>query len=208
MIGRVAILGAFLATLAGPALATREYILPTRFDVVDVAADDVLNVRARPDARAEIIGTLAPDEENVEVVAHDASGRWGLVNVGERSGWVAMRYLDYRVDVWEPGALPDGLQCLGTEPFWSMRPEADRLVLATPETEETGTIIAILDTGIFRDPRRVVLAEGEDWQLTASLTAARCSDGMSDRAYGLEAMLVREDEAGASLLAGCCTIGR
>ena len=38
--------------------------------------------------------------------------------------------------------------------------------------------------------------------------AARCSDGMSDRAYGLEAMLVREDEAGASLLAGCCTIGR
>ncbi len=208
MIGRAALLGAVLVALAGPVQATREYILPTRFDVAGVAADDVLNVRARPNARAGIIGSLAPDAENIEVMAQDASGRWGLVNVGERSGWVAMRYLNYRVDVWEPGRLPQGLHCLGTEPFWSMRPEGDRLVMATPETEETGRILAVLDTGVFRDPRRAVVAEGEGWRLTASLTASRCSDGMSDRAYGIEAMVVREDAEGMSLFAGCCTIGR
>lgn len=208
MIGRAAIFGAVMAMLAWPAEATREYILPTRFDVVDVAADDVLNVRARPNAGAEIIGALAPDAENIEVMAHDASGRWGLVNIGGRAGWVSMRYLNYRVDVWEPGRLPEGLQCLGTEPFWSLRPERDRLVLATPEAEEAGRIVAILDTGIFRDPRRAVVAEGKGLRLTASLTAARCLDGMSDRAYGLEAMVVREDAEETRLLSGCCTIGR
>ena len=99
---------------AGPVAATQEYILPTLFDVTDVADDDVLNIRTRPSAGAEILGSLAPDARGVEVVAHDASGRWAQINTGEHSGWVALRYLAYRTDVWEPGALPEALRCIGT----------------------------------------------------------------------------------------------
>ena len=195
-----------LVALAGPARATQEYLLPTLFDVTGVAADDVLNVRAEPDARAEIVGALAPDAEGVEVVAHDASGRWGLVNTAERSGWVAMRYLAYRTDVWEPAALPEGLRCVGTEPFWSIWPEGERLVFARPEAEVSGRIAAVLGTGVFRDPRRALVAEGEGWRLTATLAPRRCSDGMSDLAYGLEASVVREAGGEAELLLGCCRI--
>ena len=90
--------------LSGPALATQEYILPTLFDVARVAADDVLNIRAEPDASAPIIGTLAFDATHVEVVEQRAG--WSRVNTGEGSGWVSDRYLDYRVDVWQDGALP------------------------------------------------------------------------------------------------------
>ncbi|CAN5800516.1 hypothetical protein BH23PSE1_BH23PSE1_03970 [soil metagenome] len=200
-------LAAILVCLAGPAPATQEYILPTLFDVIDVAADDVLNIRAEPSARAEIFGALAPDAERIEVVAHDASGRWGQVNTGERAGWVAMRYLAYRTDVWEPGRLPAGLRCLGTEPFWSLSLGNGQATFAAPaEPETTARIAAVLDTGVFRDPRRAVLAEGDGFRMTAALTTEACSDGMSDLAYGLTTMVVVEDAAGPALLAGCCRI--
>ena len=38
------------------------------FDVTGVAANDVLNIRAAPDASAEIIGTLSPNARDIEVV--------------------------------------------------------------------------------------------------------------------------------------------
>lgn len=108
-----------LLILAAPAHATQEYILPTLFDVTGVAADDVLNIRQLPDADAPIIGTLSPDAKGIEVV--EDTGGWGRVNSGEGSGWVSMRYMAYRTDVWHEGALPDGFSCFGTEPFWSLK---------------------------------------------------------------------------------------
>lgn len=57
--------------MASPAAATQEYMLPTLFDVQDVAAGDVLNIREAPNAKAAIIGTLAPDATGVEVVGTD-----------------------------------------------------------------------------------------------------------------------------------------
>jgi uncharacterized membrane protein len=195
--------------LGGRAEATQEYILPTLFDVTGVEASDALNVRAGPGVQHPVIATLAPDAERIEVVAHDATGRWGQVNTGERAGWVSMRYLAYRTDVWEEGALPEGLRCAGTEPFWSLRPEGDALVYSTPEQIDgtAAPIAAVLGTGIFRDPRRAIVAEAQGLRLTASLTTQWCSDGMSDRAYGLTAMVVREDAEGATLLTGCCRLG-
>jgi uncharacterized membrane protein len=200
-------LGLAAALAAGPAAATQEYILPTLFDVTGVAADDVLNVRAGPDAGAEILGTLAPDAERIEVVAQDADGVWGQVNVGERAGWVALRFLAYRTDVWEAGRLPEGLRCFGTEPFWSMRPDWSRLVVATPEAEAALELRAVLGTGVFRDPTRALVAEGEGRRVTLVATPGACSDGMSDRAFGLVATaVVEEGGAEPGLVAGCCSI--
>jgi uncharacterized membrane protein len=205
---RKLVAAAFAVLLAAsPAWATQEYILPTLFDVTDVAADDVLNVRAGPGTGHPVIGMLAPDAERIEVVAHDRTGHWGQVNLGERAGWVSMRYLAYRVDVWEPGELPAALQCFGTEPFWSLRPEDGALVLEAPgEAAVEAPIGAVLDTGVFRDPRRAVVAATDALRMTATMEATACSDQMSDRAYGLSVMVVREEDGEAGLLTGCCRL--
>ena len=194
---------------AGPAAATQEYTLPTLFDVQDVAAGDVLNIRQSPDAAADIIGTLARDAKGIEVVALDSSGRWGQVNAGESAGWVAMRYLNYRTDVWEPGQLPAGLSCGGTEPFWSFHAEGGNLIWQEPDHQMTLSGLTVLDRGIFRDPRRGLFVEDDHDLLTATIAPAQCSDGMSDMAYGLETTVIMQSrDAAPVLFSGCCRIAR
>lgn len=186
--------------LAGPALATQEYILPTLFDVTGVAMNDVLNIRADPNPTAPIIGTLAPDATRIEVVEERRG--WARVNTGEGSGWVNSRFLAYRTDVWTDGALPQGWQCFGTEPFWAVIPQGGDVVLGGPDMpEDTRPVRAVLSTGIFRDPTRAVVADG----VTVVSTPQRCSDGMSDRLFGLRAEVVIHGAA-PRLLSGCCTI--
>lgn len=194
---------ALTLAVATPALATQEYSLPTLFDVSGVAADDVLNIRADPDAQAPIIGTLAPDAQAIEVI--DERGGWARVNAGEGAGWVSMRYLAYRTDVWQEGELPDAFRCLGTEPFWDAKVEGGDLVLRRPDDQagDRRAVQAVLDTGIFRDPARVVVAR----DMTLFAQPRICSDGMSDRLFGLSATLVLHGDQPA-MLSGCCTIGR
>jgi len=192
-----------LLTLAQPAAATQEYILPTLFDVTGVRPTSVLNIRSGPGTGFAVIGRLPPDTTGIEVVAHDASGQWGQINTGERSAWVSLAYLAYRTDVWEPGALPEGFACFGTEPFWSLRADT----FSTPEAPgQPLEMTAILDTGVFRDPRRALVASSGGRRYTAAVTPQACSDGMSDRAFGLGVMVVVEDGAAPGLLTGCCSI--
>lgn len=193
--------GLMALCLATPAHATREYILPTLFDVARVAPDDVLNIRARPDAGSEIIGTLAPDATGIEVV--EESGSWGRIVTGEGTGWVSLRFLDYRIDVWEDGRLPDGFGCYGTEPFWSMAVENGELVHSTPEGETRSPISSILSTGAFRDPTRAIVAQ----EITLTAAPQLCSDGMSDRVLGMRALAVVGGPT-PRLLDGCCWIRR
>lgn len=201
----VLVLVAALATT--PALATQEYVLPTLFDVAGVAPDDVLNIRAEPSAAAEIIGHLEPDAERIEVVAHDASGRWAQINTGERSGWVSLAYLAYRTDVWRDGAMPDALACFGTEPFWSVTKDGEGLAYETPSIDRRGyRIDDIAGSGVFRDPRRAVAASHEGRTMTLVMVPASCSDGMSDRAFGLDATVVLGHAGEVTLLRGCCSI--
>ncbi len=204
-IGRILAVAA-LCLVAHPALATREYILPTLFNVDGVAANDVLNVRARPDASSPIIGTLAPDAQDIEVVEEDETARWGRINLREDSGWVSMRYLAYQVGVWEEGRIPPNMMCLGTEPFWSLRHDNGQMTLSKPDQEDqTYAVDAVAPSPIFRDPRRVILTSDGETRLTAFIVPRVCSDGMSDRTYGLEATIVHEEET-PELLLGCCTI--
>ena len=192
---------ALTLALSSPALATQEYILPTLFDVSGVSPDDVLNIRAEPNASAPIIGTLAPDAEGIEVVEERRG--WGRVNTAGQSGWVSLRYLSYRTDVWQPGALPPGFRCLGTEPFWDARQEGGDLVLRSPDDQagDARPVQAVLDSGIFRDPARVVVAQ----DMTLFSHPQICSDGMSDRIYGLTATLVIHGQQ-PRMLSGCCLI--
>lgn len=189
----------FALMMASPALATQEYLLPTLFDVTGVTAGDVLNIRQTPDASAPIIGTLAPGATHIEVV--EESRGWGRVNSGETTGWVSMRYLAYRTDVWNAGQLPADFRCFGTEPFWDVAADRTQITLRDLGDGEPQPLVAVMDRGIFRDTMRAVL--GEDITLIA--TPGQCSDGMSDRLFGLQATLIQRGDS-PRLLTGCCTI--
>lgn len=203
----VASLLAALLACAGPAAATQEYVLPTLFDVTGVAEDDVLNIRAAPGVGAEVIGTLEHDARDIEVVAHDRTGRWGRINTAERSGWVAMHYLAYQVGIWDDEGLPESLHCLGTEPFWALGHEDEAVTFSTPEAPDRSLAIErVLASGIFRDPRLSLFARDLDLRLTAVIVATACSDGMSDRVYGLDATVVLQRGETPRMLTGCCSI--
>ncbi|WP_417770659.1 SH3 domain-containing protein, partial [Stappia sp.] len=122
---------------ARPALATQD-AWPALHDVSGVEAGDVLNIRAAPDAGAKIVGGLAPDATDIEVIAPSDNPRWGLVNTAEGRGWAALRYLRRQPGQWL-GAVPPMRHCSGTEPFWSLALPGDgTLRFATPEAETDG----------------------------------------------------------------------
>jgi uncharacterized membrane protein len=175
-------------------------LYPALYDVTGVAAGDVLNIRAEGRADAAAVGSLAPDARGVEVVRE--SGGWGLVSSGEGSGWVSMRYL-----VPQDGppwyALQSPVRCIGTEPFWSLglAGETGAAVYSTPEGGDSFiTVSARWPGSAATQSAAVALPEG-----FAVITGGECSDGMSDRAFGLRAELFLTGDA-PQRQSGCCTI--
>jgi uncharacterized membrane protein len=182
-------------------------MLPALHSVTGVAADDVLNVRAAPDAAAEILDTLAPDATGVEVVALSPGGDWAQVNAGDRAGWVALRFLAR-----EPGpdwtALQSPLVCYGTEPFWSLRidPAGGVATFETPVESARPMRIDWAVTGAGGPPMAGFMLDDSGAPGFATITPAACSDGMSDRAMGLSAGLFYDSETGPSGYSGCCRL--
>ncbi len=201
MISRVVIAFALWAA-AGAALARD---LPAVYDVTGVAAGDVLNVRAEPSAQAPVLRTLAPDAKGVEVVALSDDGKWGMVPAGEGNGWVALRYLAARP---APAAntLPRPMTCLGTEPFWLLSHDSGSDRFEMPGEEPR---LLSVSAEMAAPEGYFVLARGAEqpddlYQLT--ITREICSDGMSDRRFGLGARLFIASPDGNRLLGGCCTL--
>lgn len=188
--------------LAWPAAAQD---LPALFRVTGVAPGDQLNLRATPSARAQVLGGLAPGQRDVEIVARSADGRWGLTDMGEGSAWVAMRFLAPQGSPqWHSGDI--GLACVGTEPFWSLRAFLPTH-RAEFETPDNGGVELVLDTAPLpgtRFPRTLALPFSGRHEGVAVIRAARCSDGMSDRIFGLEAQIYMRGNADG--LTGCCRL--
>lgn len=193
----------FAAMLAGhPATAE---IFPQLHEVVNVSEGDVLNIRSAPSPSAAIIGTLAPDARGVEVVAANQAGTWGEVNHGEGSGWVNLGFLSavgVHIDNYN---LPVGLACYGTEPFWSLSNTNGALRFETPDAPERDMEIWIAqDSGIEGDFRRMIQMAGIGGPAVGFLYPASCTDGMSDRVFGLAISLMTAPDA--ALLSGCCSL--
>lgn len=189
-----------LLVLPGLAQAGPDY--PMLHDVTGVAGDDALNVRAAPTPQAPIVGTLAHDQTAIEVLAVDASGKWGRVNVAETSGWASMRYLAPRPN---PGdyALAQVLQCFGTEPFWTLDLVQGRMAALTGPHQNSERLPAGLLSTSENRTDHFVTGLGKDAFLVVSVEI--CSDGMSDRQFGLAANLVTFDP-GLRLRSGCCRL--
>lgn len=86
--------------------------------------------------------------------------------------------------------LPERLQALGTEPFWSFEIVGDQLRYTSPEQPEA---IAI-DATVSVDGKRVSYAgtlQGKPMLLTVE--PGECSDGMSDTVYPYKATFTWED---------------
>lgn len=181
--------------------------LPQLYDVTGVEVGDVLNIRATASASAEIIGTLARDAQSIEVVTVNDAGTWGRVNTGEASGWVNLRYMAERGVQIDNFNLPDGLFCMGTEPFWSVQNTGGRLHYDTPDAPARDMDLWIAqDSGIEGDLRRMIQFAGIGGPGTAFIYPAQCSDGMSDRTFGLAISLMTAPDA--PMLSGCCTLSR
>ena len=171
-----------------------------RFLVYDVAAHDVLNIRVGPDVSAEKIGEYAPDAANIEVIRTTPDGHWGMVGLGERNGWVAMRHLMRQTEA--SLTLPSPLHCFGTEPFWSLRMEDDDVTLSDPEL---GQITMGLTQHSFAPNGYLVRFDSVETASHMIIRQGYCSDGMSDREFGFTAALFFQSASGSRVAAGCCT---
>lgn len=189
--------GLAAALCLGLALPAAAQTLPALYDVAGVAANDRLNIRAAPSANAAILGGLAPDATGIEVVALTGTG-WAQVNLAEGTGFVALRFL--RPEGGPPWtALQSRLTCLGTEPFWALTygPGPGTVHIETPERSQT---VTVQQTWPGSDLAPAALATDRGF---VTLEGRICSDGMSDRVYGIAAWVF--PKAGPAL-GGCCTL--
>ncbi|MGI3164260.1 COG3650 family protein [Pseudooceanicola sp. 200-1SW] len=197
-----------LIALALPGTARAQPQLPALYAVTGVAANDRLNIRAAPSARAEILGSFDPDAERVEVIRLDPATGWGQVNLEGRQGWVSMRYL--RAMPQRSMFLSSDLACFGTEPFWLMARASDaHYVLETPDSGRW-PVLTMLEDDAPGDRIYALSARSEELTVTGVMRRELCSDGMSDSLYGFSVGLVlngrHEGEERYRLMTGCCTL--
>lgn len=202
------ILSAILA-LTAAAMAWGQEV--TYWVVQRVAEDDVLNIRAEPNARADVLGSIPPGDGLVEVTLVEEG--WAQIaydNSPEGHGWVSTAYLDQvEPEQWLRSGLPVGLECTGTEPFWGLSQDDTVLVVDAfwrePEMERLDV------TGIGRPMQSgwPAVVETGDGQAMAVFEPQQCSDGMSDLSYGWRVSLILRQEGrdgNPRVLEGCCRV--
>ncbi|MEQ9258262.1 MAG: SH3 domain-containing protein [Roseovarius sp.] len=188
-------------------LAATAQELPALYDVTGVATNDTLNVRAGPSTDFDVVDKLAPDAREVEVVDLNDEGDWALISTAEGRGWVALRYLA-RAGGQPAEGLPRQLSCSGTEPFWGFSLRPDRSAEFS-RPEQSVAFASVLDVpSQNRTDRYALFADGGKSKtvITALVSRNLCSDGMSDRAYGLSIDMLVTDEKAVTLYSGCCSV--
>lgn len=204
-----------LLAFASPAIAS-QHSWPALHDVIGVDAGDVLNIRSEPDMTGEILDTLAAETTGIEVIRANDDLTWGLVNVGERTGWVSLTYLARQAKA-ESIAFPDIRQCFGTEPFWSLSYDQPAIRLSMPDVPPAEGFISGLFSSRSQSDRyfftgSMMSPDAGPINVDLSLRLRACGDGMSDRAFGIEVdMLVSDNDTTdgfrqSGLFSGCCTI--
>ncbi len=192
----------------GGAAAAQVHDYPALYNVTGVAASDVLNVRSGPGTSHDIIGSLAPNARGIEVIGVNQDQRWGRVSMGEFSGWASMRFLTRTGPDWNAG-LPAPLYCHGTEPFWSY----ERLIgggnWSDFDVQNQPHAELFVDHPVGRGPYGFALdLDSGTSNMTGFIRRGVCSDGMSDRDFGLTAQFVRRTGGQTYMVDGCCSLSR
>ena len=189
---------------------------PALFDVSGVGSDDILNIRADGDATSRVLGIFRPDTTDIEVLRANPDGTWGLVNVGEGTGWVSLAYLR-RQPGQDDRSPPAIRRCVGTEPFWSLNIDPPRMTFATPDDPATDGLVAGLHRSTSRGDRfaftgHLQSPDAGPLEVVMAIRREICTDGMSDREFGFDVdMLVSDPDAAdglrrSRLYSGCCTL--
>jgi uncharacterized membrane protein len=187
---------------------------PGYYRVTGVADGDVLNIRPEPGPGGDPVGDFLPGAAPVEVleVRSANGGDWGRVLASDGNGWVSMKFLQpFDVKKIDGTEIPDGLVCMGTEPFWNAKVSAaEGLRFADVDQNETVMPITGATNAIARLHRFAVLASDGKTRATAMLGRFEtCSDGMSDRDFGwrMDLLLERDGEVEyPQLYEGCCLL--
>ncbi len=208
MLKNLMISAALAVGLAGAAMATPEAILPSRADVTGVAAGDTLNLRSEPGTNGMVLGTLPRDARGIEVTGFDQTGKWARVSMPDSSAWASARFLTLQRDTWSPGKVPTTLRCFGTEPFWSLSRTDQGMEFSRPDAPTRKLELrTVMDRGIAEDATRSLIAGDDLGRITALIQPKQCSDGMSDREFGLSATLILDGQKQSSqMLTGCCSV--
>jgi len=202
---RAVLVALAILAAAGAARATQD-AFPALYDVVDVASNDVLNVRAAPSPSADIVGALDWNARGIEVIEMAPGVDWGLVNTREASGWVSLRYMRRRAGQWM-GAFPEVASCFGTEPFWSLTRGAGSWTLDRAGEPAVSWRETWRGAASGRRDRHGIALQGVTGTSASGVIAYEaCGDGMSDRSYGLSLDLIMVGPNGGSMLSGCCTL--
>ena len=193
-----------LLTFTYPAFAA-QHDWPALFDVSDVAVDDVLNIRSRPDASSEIVGSLASNATGIEILWPDDQGKWGQVNAGESTGWVSLVFVTRQANQSDSN-VPAVARCFGTEPFWSLDRKDGNLISSGLDRPTITYAISDTITASGRIAPYAIRGESTDATIWLRFNRAECSDGMSDRLFAIDADVIIDGLAGSELLSGCCTL--
>ncbi len=180
---------------------------PALYDVTDVATDDVLNVRQSPGASYPVIGVLNPNATDIEVVRLNDTATWALVNVAEQSGWVSLSFMRRQAKQSDT-KTPAITSCFGTEPFWSLSFD-DQPKWSVPGQSDPVAITEWQPSRNLRDRYAITgkMTNSQGVGFKAVVRRKQCSDGMSDRAYALDADLIWQGPNSSIMLySGCCTI--
>ncbi|WP_417267608.1 SH3 domain-containing protein [Celeribacter baekdonensis] len=178
-------------------------VLPSIYSVTGVAADDVLWVRAEPNAKSTPIDGLAPNAP-VAVLSMETS-QWAKVSVGSQTGYVNVKFLTQGGGVSTSSGLPLNLLCRGTEPFWTLDIDADRTVTYTlmDAAAQSSTLSQATPSPLTGSYPYTIAAQ----PFSGVIQQEMCSDGMSDIAYPWSIVLNAPNAVGVPMTAyGCCTL--
>ena len=204
MTTRALLFAAFLAATTGLAHSAPDYMR-----VIDVASDDTLNVRAAPSGSSEDIGDIPHDAIGIEVSGYDGSGKWARILWQEGEGWISARFLapDEVTPRLGPTALPSGLLCGGTEPFWSVRLANGYASFSDISGDFHSLTIsgARVAEGRPNFPLQMGLG-GDTANANAFIRPASCNDGMSDRTYPYQVDFLLSTNGAQRYLDGCCSL--
>ncbi|HCP80446.1 MAG TPA: hypothetical protein DIT67_02230 [Octadecabacter sp.] len=173
--------------------------LPTLYDVEGVPSGEFLNVREGPSVNNNIVEVISNDDR-VEVLWEQDG--WGFIGLGEISGWVSMNFLTASPQSESEITLP--VTCYGAEPFWSIAIEEGVANYATPEA--LSRPMTVQNSAPAKNGFTFQFTE-ETAPYTHTLIARanRCSDGMSERVFGMSALIHMQTDVGNYVHQGCCS---
>lgn len=179
---------------------------PALYEVTGLEDTDALDIRQAPDSSALTVGSLAPDARDIEVIDLDETGEWGWINSSERSGWVAMQFMQRQLT---PGntLLPRPLTCFGTEPFWTLDIDRGPIAELNLLDQPTRRFLGLWTIGSANNADHFALmAESRGTAMNAVVQRAICTEEMLGRIFGLGISLLLHADEETLFYSGCCTI--